>query len=615
MKALQWMFLSGWLAVFLMLSATSPVNADVVCMNTKVIAEGNEISVDIQLVGRSLVWFKTSGDLFHYNLETTATHQIGTIQTSYGNYLAVDNDHVVWIDPTHHIQLYDINSGMTTQLTSSEGLRVDPSVEGQYVVWREGKTPSRKLMVYNLVTKTTTLLAKLEPYGNYYSLNQGRVLADGTLYDLASGTTTYLGDEGYWQLKGNYVLGVVKGYALQLKNLATDSSVTLWKYNLEAHRIGLADYVLGDDYVVYSLDTSGIGTVYYYGYQISTGRHWFRDADDFAFDSEILVSGRFAAFVDYTTSGWLFHIYDLITDSNTPLRHHPAASSNFGALDQNRVAWVEQQRDINGEILAVQVILRTDCGATPKITHFIPNINVLTGRHATLSVITVGDEPMTRQWYQGLPGDTTRPVGSSPTFETPPLVDTTSYWVRVINPFGSVDSEALTVTPGETAELVRDGGFEQEWSKTWERRGWYFQFCFKPQHVHSGECSLRFWPYRTLREKHKVLQQFPTVLYLPGDTLTLSAWIKAKKILADGVRLALKVRYEDGTKDKAVVRTVQHQFAYTQFTAEPLVIDGNVADAKIVIKYSSAKGKWWLDDVSVLHQPSVENMVIPLPAD
>ena len=54
--------------------------------------------------------------------------------------------------------------------------------------------------------------------------------------------------------------------------------------------------------------------------------------------------------------------------------------------------------------------------------------------------------PINYQWYQGQSGDISTPVGiNSYIFTTPPLTATTAYWVRIINPTGSVDSEMAKV--------------------------------------------------------------------------------------------------------------------------------------------------------------------------
>lgn len=72
---------------------------------------------------------------------------------------------------------------------------------------------------------------------------------------------------------------------------------------------------------------------------------------------------------------------------------------------------------------------------------------VASGSGTTLSVTASGTGPFTYQWYQGAVGTTTTPVGTnSASFATPALSETTTYWVRITNPAGSVDSGLATVT-------------------------------------------------------------------------------------------------------------------------------------------------------------------------
>ena len=65
----------------------------------------------------------------------------------------------------------------------------------------------------------------------------------------------------------------------------------------------------------------------------------------------------------------------------------------------------------------------------------------------TLLSVTASGSSLSYQWYQGSSGDTSLPVGTdSDSFTTPALTTSTSYWVRVSNPAGSVDSDTATVT-------------------------------------------------------------------------------------------------------------------------------------------------------------------------
>lgn len=74
------------------------------------------------------------------------------------------------------------------------------------------------------------------------------------------------------------------------------------------------------------------------------------------------------------------------------------------------------------------------------------NVLISSGQAATLSVVT--STPIVDiQWYRGILGDTSTPVGqNTTTFSTGPLTATTHYWVEVFNGCGRVQSLPMTVT-------------------------------------------------------------------------------------------------------------------------------------------------------------------------
>ena len=87
------------------------------------------------------------------------------------------------------------------------------------------------------------------------------------------------------------------------------------------------------------------------------------------------------------------------------------------------------------------------------------SVTIDSGGTATLGVVATGTAPITYQWYRGASGNTGFPVGSnSPTFTTPPLSSTTSYWVKVsnaANPAGSASQTAtVTVNPLLTVAIT-----------------------------------------------------------------------------------------------------------------------------------------------------------------
>jgi len=79
---------------------------------------------------------------------------------------------------------------------------------------------------------------------------------------------------------------------------------------------------------------------------------------------------------------------------------------------------------------------------------------VSAGRPAQLSVKAAGSGPFTYQWFTGASGLVNFPLagGTSANFTTSALNDTTSYWVRVSNPCGSVDSQTATVNVSASAK-------------------------------------------------------------------------------------------------------------------------------------------------------------------
>lgn len=92
---------------------------------------------------------------------------------------------------------------------------------------------------------------------------------------------------------------------------------------------------------------------------------------------------------------------------------------------------------------------------TPTITTQPVNQTALNGGNATFSVSGSG-LGMSYQWYLGLAGDTSSPVSGATGsfFVTPPLNGTQTYWVRITNPAGSVDSIAATATAPATIPSV-----------------------------------------------------------------------------------------------------------------------------------------------------------------
>ncbi|MBC8170153.1 MAG: hypothetical protein H7X77_00710, partial [Anaerolineae bacterium] len=431
----QWVMVGVLLGVFLFTPLANPVQAAVACLNTIPVAtgDGNDFSdsSDVLLSGNSLVWSKHTGELFHYNLDTLVISVIGLRKEAYygDKYLAVDDNHIAWIDPANQVQLYTISSATTLQLTDDTRLKADVQVEGNYVLWRQGKNLNKikKLQLYDIAAATTTQLAKTFSY----SLNEGRILWEGNLYDLASATTSFLGEAYLTVLHGSYALGSYYVYPVP-----ENSNYVAWQLAIKDLNTGIltqiTDNPFGDFIDYFAIDGDYVSWSEHYGlgesavlflYQISTGKtQLILPPGENAGDRVMKINGRFVGFTDYypENENFNFVIYDTVSGSRTPIFDDPEAFAALGDLDEERIAWMEFKDN------AMRVLLRTDCGSTPTLVDQTPNLNILTGRSINLSVTTTGDQPITYQWYQGALGDTTTPVGDNTTsFITPPLTETT----------------------------------------------------------------------------------------------------------------------------------------------------------------------------------------------
>lgn len=85
--------------------------------------------------------------------------------------------------------------------------------------------------------------------------------------------------------------------------------------------------------------------------------------------------------------------------------------------------------------------------AVPVITVQPADDSILSGATAALSVTATGQGTLHYQWYEGLAGITTTPVGTdSNSYTTAALTADKDYWVRVYNLYGSVDSDVAHIT-------------------------------------------------------------------------------------------------------------------------------------------------------------------------
>jgi hypothetical protein len=92
------------------------------------------------------------------------------------------------------------------------------------------------------------------------------------------------------------------------------------------------------------------------------------------------------------------------------------------------------------------VITVTPC-TSPRILVQPAGGDVLSATTTSLSVGDLGTRPTRYQWYEGSTFDTSNPVlnANAASFTTPLLLASTSYWVRITNDCGTVDSTSARV--------------------------------------------------------------------------------------------------------------------------------------------------------------------------
>lgn len=129
-------------------------------------------------------------------------------------------------------------------------------------------------------------------------------------------------------------------------------------------------------------------------------------------------------------------------------------TGNYGA---NLGPW---DREAVNHVYGDSTVFESTIGTTPPpptctapaITSQPASRTITSGQSTTISVTATGSATLTYQWYVGPSGSTTNPItGATSSTITVAPTSTTSYWVRVANTCGSVNSSAATVTVNPAA--------------------------------------------------------------------------------------------------------------------------------------------------------------------
>jgi hypothetical protein len=133
-------------------------------------------------------------------------------------------------------------------------------------------------------------------------------------------------------------------------------------------------------------------------------------------------------------------------DLSSPVSGATSSSFTTPPVTTAQSYWVLVSNTCGSSESNTVTVTPTVCQA-PVITNQPPSIQpVNSGATVTLTVAHTGSGPFSYQWFAGTKPDTSAPQsGGSNIFTTPPLTQTTSYWLRIENSCGRAESETFTL--------------------------------------------------------------------------------------------------------------------------------------------------------------------------
>lgn len=202
-------------------------------------------------------------------------------------------------------------------------------------------------------------------------------------------------------------------------------------------------------------------------------QQWDRDAIDTVYGSgppcvppsnvQILNAGSVAfgssATLSVTANGstpFTYQWYEVTSSGQNPISGATGSSYKTPVFTTQSATYAVTVTNSCGNASAQATVTPTQCNP-PAVTVQPQSVTIQSGQTATLNVSLSGTQPFQFQWYIGQASDTSQPIpqAGSATYTTPALTQTTSYWVRILNPCSSADSATATVTvPGTCTKPV-----------------------------------------------------------------------------------------------------------------------------------------------------------------
>jgi hypothetical protein len=247
-----------------------------------------------------------------------------------------------------------------------------------------------------------------------YNSTTGRIVnsvfARNTVTDTAGGAALHLGGSGPFVLLHNTIVDPALNARAAISITANAGSVAITNTLIAQHNRGIVrrgGSVLEDYNQFFSVPMTTSGGVASGGHSLIGDPHFVEEAaDNYHLQADSIAMGAgILAGVDEDLEG--------------QARPSPAGF------------------DIGAYQYPYEAIIITEHPVSQTISF---------GQSTTLSVTATGSLPLHFQWYSGLPGDTSQPIGlDEPSLTTPPLTATQAYWVQVSNKAGTANSQAATI--------------------------------------------------------------------------------------------------------------------------------------------------------------------------
>ena len=122
-----------------------------------------------------------------------------------------------------------------------------------------------------------------------------------------------------------------------------------------------------------------------------------------------------------------------------------------GIINTSTSFWVRVTNSCNNNTNSPRVVTVAPGVCNPPVVlNQPPDQSVLVGGTVQLTVGVIGSSPFTFVWFRGAPPDTSNPIGTSQTITSPVISATSTFYARITNNCGSVNSRTVTVTATQT---------------------------------------------------------------------------------------------------------------------------------------------------------------------